>query len=234
MDYIGIFYLVGKLLFSFDADLYQIIGLSLLVSLSATAFSCFFGIFFAGLLSMIRFPGKWLVDLFFSATTGLPPVVAGLIVYILFSRAGVFGSSGLLYTPILMILTQSILILPIIISLSSKIMEKAWNEYQELFRSLCLSKRASITLLMHEMRFALIRISLAGFGRAIGEVGAVMIVGGNINHLTRVMTTAIAVETARGELSMALALGIILILIAISVNAAIMITSAVFSPDHYG
>jgi tungstate transport system permease protein len=151
----------------------------------------------------------------------------------MFSRAGVFGNAGLLYTPFLMALTQSVLVLPIIISLSGKVIERAWQDYEDFFQSLCLSKYRAILVLIYEMRFALIRIGLAGFGRAIGEVGAVMIVGGNINHLTRVMTTAIAVETARGELSTAIALGCILILIAFFVNAAITFIGARLAPESH-
>ena len=151
---------------------------------------------------------------------GLPPVVAGLIVYMILSRSGPLGMLGLLYTPEAMIIAQCILIFPILAALTRQTIEEMNNEYHELFSSLRLSPTKRIKTLLWESRVSLLTVLLAGFGRAIAEVGAVMIVGGNIDHVTRVMTTAIALETSKGDLALALGLGIILLVLALSVNAA--------------
>lgn len=204
-----------------DADLIEIVLLSLRVSLSATLLSCAFGLPLGALLAVSRFRGRNAVLVMVNALMGLPPVVVGLIVYLHLSRAGPLGFLGLLYTPAAMIIAQTILITPIVAALSRQVLEGMHDEYAEMFRSLCLSRNRAVLALLVDGRFALVTVALAGFGRAIAEVGAVMIVGGNIDHLTRVMTTAIALETSRGELALALALGIVLLLIALVVNALV-------------
>jgi len=174
------------------------------------------------LLAITRFPGRSATLVVINALMGLPPVVVGLIVYLHLSRAGPLGWLGLLYTPMAMIIAQTILIAPIITALSRQILEDLHTEYSDQFRSWSLSRRAAIATLLWDARYALLTVGLAGFGRAIAEVGAVIIVGGNIDHLTRVMTTAIALETSKGDLPLALALGIVLLAIALGVNALVM------------
>ena len=164
---------------------------------------------------------------------GLPPVVVGLIIYLLLSRSGPFGVLGLLYTPTAMIIAQIFLITPLVAALSLQTLQTLYAEYSEFFRSLNLSSFAKIRTILWDGRFDLITIGLAGFGRAISEVGAVMIVGGNINHLTRIMTTAIALETSKGTLAFALALGIILISISILVNGAVMLVRSMTKGSAY-
>lgn len=204
-----------------DAGLIEIVLLSLRVSLSATLLSCAFGLPLGALLAVSRFRGRNAVLVMVNALMGLPPVVVGLIVYLHLSRAGPLGFLGLLYTPAAMIIAQTILITPIVAALSRQVLEGLHDEYAEMFRSLCLNRSRAVLALLVDGRFALVTVALAGFGRAIAEVGAVMIVGGNIDHLTRVMTTAVALETSRGELALALALGIVLLLIALVVNALV-------------
>jgi tungstate transport system permease protein len=156
-----------------------------------------------------------------NALMGLPPVVVGLLVYLHLSRAGPLGFLGLLYTPWAMIIAQTILIAPIVAALSRQVLEDLHTEYAEQFRSLCLSHWQTVQALLWDARYSLLTVGLAGFGRAVAEVGAVIIVGGNIDHLTRVMTTAIALETSKGDLALALALGIVLLVIALAVNAGV-------------
>ncbi len=210
------------LMLSLDADLLEIIGLSLKVSLSALAVSCLLGLPLGALLAISRFPGRGAVLLAVNALMGLPPVVVGLIVYLHLSNAGPFGWLQLLYTPTAMIIAQTILITPIIIALSRQVLEDLHGEYAEQFRSLSVPRTTAIAALVWDARYSLLTVALAGFGRAIAEVGAVIIVGGNIAHLTRVMTSAIALETSKGDLPLALALGIILLVIALGVNALVM------------
>jgi tungstate transport system permease protein len=211
-----------QLVTSVDSDLLEIIGLSLRVSLTAMAVACLIGLPIGALLAISRFPGHGAVLVFVNALMGLPPVVVGLIVYLHLSRAGPLGWLGLLYTPTAMIIAQTILITPIIAALSRQVLEDLYNEYAEQFRSLCVPRHTMIGALIWDGRYALLTVALAGFGRAVAEVGAVIIVGGNIDHLTRVMTTAIALETSKGDLALALALGMVLLILAISVNAAVM------------
>jgi tungstate transport system permease protein len=201
-----------------NKDLLEIVVLSLQVSLTATLASCLIGLPFGALLAIARFRGRGAILVVVNALMGLPPVVVGLVVYLHLSRAGPFGFLGLLYTPSAMIIAQTILITPIVTALARQVLEDLHMEYSEQFRSFGLSRKQAVTVLLIDGRFALITVALAGFGRAIAEVGAVMIVGGNIDHLTRVMTTAIALETSRGELALALALGIVLLTIALTVN----------------
>ena len=216
------FRLAFELVFSGDADLIEIVGLSLRVSLTAILLACFIGLPLGAWLAISRFRGRGAVLVLINALMGLPPVVVGLLVYLNLSRAGPLGSFGLLYTPTAMIIAQTILIAPIIAALSRQVIEDLHAEYDEQFRSMKLTRGETIRALLWDGRTALITVALAGFGRAIAEVGAVIIVGGNIDHLTRVMTTAIALETSKGDLPLALALGLILLVIALTVNALAM------------
>lgn len=214
------FDLAFGLLFSADADLLEIIGLSLQVSFTALVMACLIGLPLGAVVATCRFPGRPVVIVLMNALMGLPPVVVGLIVYLQLSRTGPLGWLQLLYSPTAMIIAQTILITPIIAALSRQVLEDLHAEYAEQFRSLNVSARAEIVALLWDGRFALLTVALAGFGRSIAEVGAVIIVGGNIDHLTRVMTTAIALETSKGDLPLALALGLVLLVIALVVNAA--------------
>ena len=221
-DFGQAFQLAGQLIVSGDTMLLEIIGLSLRVSLTAVLVACVMGLPLGAALAMGRFPGRTLVLVVVNALMGLPPVVVGLIVYMMISNAGPFGWLQLLYTPSAMIIAQTLLITPIVTALSREVLEQLHLEYDEQFRSLSLSRLAIVQALLWDARFSLITVALAGFGRAVAEVGAVIIVGGNINHLTRVMTTAIALETSKGDLALALALGIVLLVIALSVNGSLM------------
>ena len=209
------------LVFSGNADLVEIVLLSLYVSLSATFLSCLLGVPLGALLATTRFPGRRICIVIVNALMGLPPVVVGLIVYLYLSRSGPLGFLGLLYTPTAMIIAQTILIAPIVIALTRQVLEDLHAEYSKPFRSLGLSRLQTMQALIWEGRYPLLTVGLAGFGRAIAEVGAVMIVGGNIVHLTRVMTTSIALETSKGNLPLALALGMVLLAIALAVNASV-------------
>lgn len=213
--------LAAQLILSGDVDLFEIIALSLQVSLTATFIGCILGIPLGAALAVLRFTGRGFLTSLMNAFMGLPPVVVGLTIYLLLSRQGPLGVFGLLYTPTAMIIAQSCLIIPLIAALSRQTIADLNSEFEELFRSLRLSANRQIQTLIHEGRYALATCALAGFGRAIAEVGAVMIVGGNIDHLTRVMTTTIALETSKGNLALALALGLILIIIALIINAAV-------------
>jgi tungstate transport system permease protein len=209
------------LVLSGDADLLEIVLLSLQVSVTATAIACLIGLPVGALVAIGRFRGRNAVLIVMNALMGLPPVVVGLLVYLYLSRSGPLGFLGLLYTPTAMIIAQTILITPIVAALSRQVLEDLHAEYAEQFRSLCLTRFQTIQALLWDARYSLLTVGLAGFGRAVAEVGAVIIVGGNIDHLTRVMTTAIALETSKGDLALALALGIILLVIALGVNAAV-------------
>ena len=217
-DFAGSFGLAFGLIASGDPDLFEIVGLSMRVSLTALALSCLIGFPIGALLVVQRFFGRGIVIALVNSMMGFPPVVIGLLVYLALSRAGPMGSFGLLYSPTAMIIAQTLLIAPIVAALSRQVLEALQAEYDEQFRSLGISRGRAVIALIVDGRYGLVTVALAGFGRAVAEVGAVMIVGGNIDHLTRVMTTAIALETSKGDLGMALALGIILMSIAISVN----------------
>ena len=214
-------FLALDLVASGDPDLYEIVLLSLYVSVTATLLACAIGLPFGALLAVTRFPGRGACLVIVNALMGLPPVVVGLFVYLYLSRSGPLGFLGLLYTPTAMIIAQTILIAPIVTALSRQLIEDLYGEHREPFQSLGLSPMQTVQTLIWEGRFSLLTVALAGFGRAVAEVGAVMIVGGNIDHLTRVMTTAIALETSKGNLPLALALGLILLTIALAVNAAV-------------
>ena len=205
-----------------DPQLLQIIALSLKVTLTAVAIATLLGFAVGGVLAVYRFPGRGAVAALLNALMGLPPVVAGLIVYLLLSNAGPLGVLQLLYTPGAMIIAQVFLITPIVAALTRQTCEDLLEEYRDQLRSLGASSAEMVTTLLWDGRYRLITAVLAGFGRAIAEVGAVMIVGGNIDHVTRTMTTAIALETSKGNIALALALGMILLAIALIVNVALM------------
>ena len=210
-----------QLILSADPTLWGIVGLSLQVSLTAVFFAALIGIPLGALLAIKKFWGRPVLIVLVNALMGLPPVVVGLCVYLMLSKSGPLGILGLLYTPTAMIIAQTLLIAPIIAALSRTILKTLHEEYRDQFASFRLSQFQTVNTLLWEARFMLLTALLAGFGRAIAEVGAVMIVGGNISHYTRVMTTSIALETSKGNLSLALALGVILILLAILVNGAL-------------
>ena len=211
--------LAWSLIREFDPVLLEIILLSLRVSLSAVFFAALIGLPLAALLAGPRFPGQsWLIHSI-NSLMGFPPVVMGLIVYLLLSRSGPLGVFGLLYTPTAMIIAQTLLVAPLIAAVARQSLRDLYLVYHEQAQILALSRWQRVILLLRDGRPALMTAILAGFGRAIAEVGAVMIVGGNINHHTRVMTTSIALETSKGNLSLALALGIVLLLLALLVNA---------------
>ncbi|WP_440995790.1 ABC transporter permease [Arhodomonas sp. SL1] len=208
-----------RLILEADADLIGIVVLSLRVSLTAVLVASVIGLPLGAALALYRFPGRSALVVLLNGLMGLPPVVAGLVIYLLLSRAGPLGSLGLLFTPTAMVIAQSLLVLPIIAALTRQVIADLWEEYREQLQSLGSSRLRAIPTLLWDARFSLITTVLAGFGRAAAEVGAVLIVGGNINGYTRVMTTAIALETSKGALGLALALGIILIALIVAVNA---------------
>ena len=201
-----------------DKDFFEILLLSMKVSCLSLILSCLVGLPIGTYLAIKNFWGRDTFLIIFNAMMGLPPVVVGLIVYLLISRSGPFGWLGVLYTPTAMIIAQMILIIPIIVSLTAQIIEEINEEYKDLFTSLVVSSNKALIACLYDERYSIFTVILAGFGRAISEVGAVIIVGGNIDHLTRVMTTTIALETSKGNLSLALALGIILLIIALIIN----------------
>jgi tungstate transport system permease protein len=208
-----------QLIITGDPTLYAIVFLSLKVSLSAVLIAGVFGLPLGALIAFTSFPGRGALVVIINAFMGLPPVVVGLCVYLALSRSGPLGAMGLLFTPTAMVIAQAILITPIIAALSRQTIEDAWREYSEQLRSLGARRLRAAMTLIWDTRFSLLTILLAGFGRAAAEVGAVMIVGGNIDGVTRVMTTTIALETSKGDLPLALGLGIVLITLVIALNA---------------
>ena len=208
------------LIASGDATLGEIVLLSLGVSLSAVAFATLLGLPLGAAIAVGRFPGRRAIIVLLNALMGLPPVVVGLVVYLLLSRAGPLGDLGLLFTPGAMVIAQTVLILPIIAALCRQSVDDAWREYEEQLRSLGAQGVGAALTVLWDIRFSLLTAVLAGLGRASAEVGAVMIVGGNIDGVTRVMTTTIALETSKGDLPLALGLGIVLIAIVLALNAA--------------
>ncbi|PWE33645.1 ABC transporter permease [Maritimibacter sp. 55A14] len=210
------------LILSGDPDLAEIIGLSLRVTLSAVALACAIGLPLGAVVGAFRFPGRTVLTVVLNALMGLPPVVVGLMVYLMLSASGPLGVLGLLYTPTAMIIAQTILVTPIVAALTKQVVEDMHAEYAEQFVSLGVGPAGRVMALLWDARYSLLTVALAGFGRAVAEVGAVIIVGGNINHVTRVMTTTIALETSKGNLQLALALGVVLLSIALTVNAAVM------------
>ena len=210
------------LLLGLDPALMEIIGLSLRVSLTAVLISGLIGLPLGAILGVARFPGRGAVLVLLNSLMGLPPVVVGLLVYLSLSNAGPLGPLALLYTPSAMIIAQSILVIPIVAALTRQTIEDMHGEYDELMRVLGIGRWGMVATLLWDARYSLLTAMLAGFGRAVAEVGAVLIVGGNINHVTRVMTTAIALETSKGNLALALGLGVVLLLLAVIVNAGVM------------
>jgi tungstate transport system permease protein len=208
------------LVLSGDPALLAIVRLSLLVSLSAVALGALIGVPFGAGIALTRFPGREAVIVFLNALMGLPPVVVGLVVYLLLSRSGPLGSFGLLFTPQAMIIAQTLLIAPIIAALARQTIDDLWSEYRDELAAMDVGPLARIATLIWDGRFSLVTALLAGFGRAAAEVGAVIIVGGNIDGFTRTMTTAIALETSKGDLPLAIGLGLVLIAIVVAVNAA--------------
>ncbi|MBT4589933.1 MAG: ABC transporter permease [Rhodospirillaceae bacterium] len=219
-DFSDAFAAALTLIINFESGLAEIVGLSLQVSFVAVLAASVIGLPLGAALAVFRFPGRVTLVVLLNALMGLPPVVVGLIVYLILSRSGPLGTLGLLFTPTAMIIAQTILIMPIIAALTRQSTATMWDEYSEQFKSFGTSRSETVLTLLWDNRFGLMTTILAGFGRASAEVGAVMIVGGNIDHVTRVMTTTIALETSKGDLALALGLGIILLCLALSVNAA--------------
>ncbi len=219
-EFSGAFATALSLIVMLDADLVEIVGLSLRVSLTAVTAAAVIGLPLGAAVALFRFPGRGVVAVGLNALMGLPPVVVGLVVYLMLSRIGPLGVLGLLFTPTAMIIAQCVLITPILAALTRQVVEDLWEEYEEQVRSLGAGPRRAVPTLLWDARFTLVTVILAGFGRAIAEVGAVMIVGGNIDHVTRVMTTAIALETSKGDLVLALALGVVLVGLALVVTGA--------------
>jgi len=209
-----------RMLVDLDLHLLAIIALSLKVSLTAVVIATVVALPLGAAVAVARFAGRRALIVALNALMGLPPVVVGLVVYLMLSRAGPLGSFGLLFTPGAMVIAQAILITPIIAALSRQTIEDAWGEYREQLQSLGCGPLQSAATLLWDTRYSLLTVVLAGLGRACAEVGAVMIVGGNIDGVTRVMTTAIALETSKGDLPLAMALGIILILLVLTLNAS--------------
>lgn len=221
-DLTSAFAAAAGLIFRLDAGLLEIVGLSLRVSLTAVAIAALAGFPLGAALAVSRFPGRRILILTLNTLMGLPPVVAGLLIYLVLSNQGPLGVLQILYTPAAMIIAQTVLILPILASLARQTIKDLHAEYDEQLRIFGLSMSERIATLLYEGRQRLATALLAGFGRAIAEVGAVIIVGGNINHVTRTMTTAIALETSRGNLELALALGIVLLALALAINALVL------------
>ena len=231
-DLAGAFGLAFRMLLTLDADLVEIVGLSLRVSLTAVGLAALIGLPLGAAVALYRFPGRTVVAALLNAFMGLPPVVVGLVVYLLLSRAGPLGVLGLLFTPSAMIIAQCLLVLPIVAALTAQIVADLNEEYDEQLRSLAAGPLQRLLTLLWDGRFSLTTAILAGFGRAVAEVGAVMIVGGNIAHATRVMTTAIALETSKGNLALALGLGIVLIALALTINLLALALRDAARPAH--
>ena len=224
----GAFAAAFSLVATLDPEFVGIVGLSLRVTLGAVAIAAAVGMPLGALLAMSRFRGRGALIVAVNALMGLPPVVAGLVVYLALSRSGPFGPLALLFTPAAMIVAQTILVLPIVIALTRQVVEELWSEYRDHLTSLGQTGYAAVPTLLYDARYPLAVAVLAGFGRASAEVGAVMIVGGNIAHHTRTMTTAIALETSKGDLALALGLGMVLLLLTFSINVF------VYGASRYG
>jgi len=209
-----------QLVVSGDPALYAIVRLSLMVSLLAVGLGALIGLPLGGLIALVHFPGRGALIVVINAMMGLPPVVVGLLVFMLLSRAGPLGSFGLLFTPTAMVIAQAVLIAPIIAALTRQIVEDLWLDYRDELQAMGVPPLQRLATLLYDARIGLVTALLAGFGRAAAEVGAVMIVGGNIANHTRTMTTAIALETSKGDLPLAMGLGMVLIVIVLAVNAS--------------
>ena len=222
-----------ELIFTFDKDLYEIIFLSLKVSTLALLFSIIIGLPISALVATNNFFGKKIIKIIFNSMMALPPVFVGLILYVVFSKSGPLGFFEILYTPAIMIVAQIVIILPIIISINTENLESLYREYEDLFKIFNAKKINKIIIILWDARFSMLTCVLAGLGRALSEVGAIIIVGGNIIHYTRVMTTTIALETSRGNLTLAMSLGIILIFIALILNSLALIVNGLSSKYSY-
>jgi tungstate transport system permease protein len=220
MDALGAMQAAIGLMVSFDPQFLQIVGLSLRVTLSAVLLAALIGLPLGAWLALSRFRGRAALIVLINGLMGLPPVVAGLFVFLLLSRSGPLGTLGLLFTPTAMVIAQTLLVLPIVIALTRGTLEELWQEYREHLTSLGLTGWRAVPTLLWDGRFALATGLLAGFGRASAEVGAVLIVGGNIANYTRTMTTTIALETSKGDLPLALGLGLVLMALTLAINAA--------------
>src|SRR6476661_5589896 len=209
-----------QLVLTGDPGLFAIVRLSLLISLSAVLLAALVGVPVGALLALTHFRGREVPIVFLNALMGLPPVVVGLAVYLLLSRSGPLGSWGILFTPQAMIIAQTVLVAPIIAALTRQTIEDLWTEYRDELAAMDVGPLARIATLIWDGRFSLVTALLAGFGRAAAEVGAILIVGGNIDGFTRTMTTAIALETSKGDLPLAIGLGVVLVAIVVLVNAA--------------
>lgn len=209
-----------QLIMSGDATLFAIVWLSLAVSLSAALIAAVIAMPLGALLALTRFPGRAALVVLLNAMMGLPPVVVGLAVYLLLSRSGPLGSMGILFTPTAMVVAQTILIVPIIAALTRQTVEDLWVEYRDELNAMDVGPVGRMATLLWDARYSLLTALLAGFGRAAAEVGAVMIVGGNIDGFTRTMTTAIALETSKGDLPLAMGLGLVLVTLVLAINAA--------------
>ena len=209
-----------QLVLTADPALIAIVRLSLIVSLSAVLLAALIGVPFGAFLALVRFPGREAVIVVLNALMGLPPVVVGMAVFLALSRSGPLGSWGLLFTPQAMVIAQSILVAPIVAALTRQTIEDLWTEYRDELTAMGIGPAGRVATLIFDARFSLVTALLAGFGRAAAEVGAVLIVGGNIDGFTRVMTTAIALETSKGDLPLAIGLGLVLIALVVAVNAA--------------
>jgi len=211
------------LVIDLDPDLIEIVSLSFGITGASLLLATLVGLPFGASLALFRFPGRRPLIVIVNALMGLPPVVVGLVVYLALSRSGPLGGLGWLFTPKAMVVAQFVLITPIVAGLSRQVIEDLWEEYEEQLRSLGATAARALPTLLWDGRFRLVTTVLAGFGRAVGEVGAVIVVGGNIAHSTRVMTTAIALETSKGDLALALGLGLVLLALALGVNALAML-----------
>jgi tungstate transport system permease protein len=211
---------VLQLVLTADPALIAIVRLSLIVSLSAVLMAALIGVPFGAFLALVRFPGREAVIVVLNALMGLPPVVVGMALYLALSRSGPLGSWGLLFTPQAMVIAQMILVAPIVAALTRQTIEDLWTEYRDELTAMHIGPAGRVATLIFDARFSLVTALLAGFGRAAAEVGAVLIVGGNIDGFTRVMTTAIALETSKGDLPLAIGLGLVLIALVVAVNAA--------------
>jgi len=216
-----------------DPTLAGIVVLSLELALAAAILGAAIGLPLGALIAVGRFPGRTTLIVILNALLGLPSVVVGLVVYLLLSRAGPLGTLGILFTPAAIVVAQTLLVAPIVAALARQTCEDAWREYEEQLTSLGVSRLRAVPTILWDARFSLLTVVLAGFGRAASEVGAVMIVGGNIDGVTRVMTTAIALETSKGDLPLALALGVVLIAVILAVNAGAYVIRE-WSARHHG
>jgi len=209
-----------RLVLSGDPELGHIVWLTLRVSIASAIIACAVALPIGAWVAVSRFRGRHAVVVAMNALLGLPSVVVGLVFYVLLSRAGPLGTFGILFTPRAIIVAQAFLVMPLVAALTRQFVEDAWLEYRDQLRSLGVTTRRAVPTLLWDVRLSLITVALAGLGRAASEVGAVMIVGGNVDGVTRVMTTAIALETSKGDLPLALALGLILLALVLALNAA--------------